>query len=70
MNVKFVLLRDALKSDQMFFKFELFRESKNYDGITKTCLEYVKKHQNLGWDSSLDLSADEEVRQGCEGNQD
>ncbi len=33
---------DALRSDQMFFQFLLFRESKNYDGIKKSCLEYAK----------------------------
>ncbi len=41
-NVKFELLRGALKSDQMFFQFVLFRGSKNYEGMKKTCLEYVE----------------------------
>ena len=37
-NVKFELLRDAPKSDQMFFKFVSFRGSKNYKVINKTSL--------------------------------
>ena len=37
-NVKFQLLRDALKSGPTFFQFVLFRESKNYEGIKKACL--------------------------------
>ncbi len=35
-NVKFELLRDALKSDQMFFQFLLFRGSNNYEGMKKS----------------------------------
>ncbi len=34
-NVKLELLRDALKSDKMFFQFILFRGSKNYEDIKK-----------------------------------
>ena len=41
-NIKFELLRDALKCDQMFFQFELFRGSKNYEEINKPCLEYAE----------------------------
>ena len=41
-NVKFKLLRDVLKSDQMLFQFMLFRGSKNYKGIKKACLKYAK----------------------------
>ncbi len=41
-NVRFELLRDALKSEQMFFQFLLFRGSKNYEGIKKACLEYAE----------------------------
>ena len=42
-NVKFELLRSALKSDQMFFQFVLFRESKNNEGIKKACMEDAEK---------------------------
>ena len=41
-NVEFELLRDALKSDLMFFLFVLFRGYKNYQGINKKCLEYAE----------------------------
>ncbi len=37
-NVKFELLRNALKSDQMFFQFVLFKGSNDYKGIKKACL--------------------------------
>ncbi len=42
-NVKFQLLRDAFKSDQCFFRFELLRRSKNYESIRKARLEYTEK---------------------------
>ena len=41
-NVKFELLRDALKFDQMLFQFVLFLGSRNYPGIKKPCLEYAE----------------------------
>ncbi len=41
-NLKFELLRDALKPDQMFFQFVLFKQSKTYEGIKKACLEYAE----------------------------
>ncbi len=41
-NVKFELLRDALKSEQMFFRFVLFSGSKNYEGIKRACLGYTE----------------------------
>ncbi len=41
-NIKFELLRDSLKSEQMVFQFVLFRGSKNYEDIKKGCLEYAK----------------------------
>ncbi len=41
-NVKFELLHDTLKSDQMFFQFVLFRGSKNYESIKKACVEYAE----------------------------
>ncbi len=37
-NVKFELLRDALKSDQIFFQFVLFKGSKGYEGMKKARL--------------------------------
>ena len=46
-NIKFELLRDALKSDQMFFQFVLFKRSKNYEGIMKACLEDAENIKTL-----------------------
>ncbi len=41
-NFKLKLLRAALKSEQMFFQFVLFKGSKNYEAIKKACLEYAE----------------------------
>ncbi len=41
-KAKFELLRDALKSYQMFFQFVLFKEPKSYEGIKNSCLEYAE----------------------------
>ncbi len=46
-NVKLELLRDALKSDQMFFQFVQFEGSKGYQGIEKACLEYAENIKML-----------------------
>ena len=68
-NVKFELLRDALKSDQMFFQFLLHRRSKNYEGINKSCLKYTENIKMMGVISPA-VSADEKVRQELKRRQD
>ena len=52
-NVKFELLRDALKSDQMFYQFLLFKGSRNYEGIKKACLEYAENIKMLDETTTL-----------------
>ena len=41
-NAKFALLRNDLKSNQMFFQFVLFTGSKDYEGIKNSCIEYAE----------------------------
>ncbi len=41
-SMKFELLRDAPKSDLVFFRFKLFWRSKTYEGIQKPWLEYAE----------------------------
>ncbi len=52
-NVKFELLQDALKSEQMFFQFVLFRGSKNYDEIKKAFLEYAENIKMMDGTATL-----------------
>ena len=42
-NVEFDLLRHAVKLDQKFFHFVLFRGAKDYETIKKSCFEYAEK---------------------------
>ncbi len=64
-NVKFELVRNALKSDQMF-PVHVVQRIQELRGNKQRVPSICRKHQNYGWNSKSDLSGDKEVRQGPE----